>query len=135
MNHQSVREAICEVGHHLWTLGFVAANDGNISVKLEDGTFLTTPTGISKRALKPHMLLHMNANNEVIERHPEYLPSSEFKMHLRCYKERPILTLWHAHPLPQRVLRWRIYRWTSTQCRKPLCFWLAPTPVCNARNG
>jgi L-fuculose-phosphate aldolase len=99
MNHQSVREAICEVGHHLWTLGFVAANDGNISVKLEDGTFLTTPTGISKRALKPHMLLHMNANNEVIERHPEYLPSSEFKMHLRCYKERPdINAVVHAHP-------------------------------------
>ena len=39
MNYLKEKEAICDVGHRLWQLGFVAANDGNISIKLDDGTF------------------------------------------------------------------------------------------------
>ncbi len=94
-----IREQICEVGHNLWQLGFVAANDGNISVKLDDGTFLATPTGTSKRILKPEMLIKMNANNEIVHCPEGYKPSSEFKMHLRCYRERPeINAVVHAHP-------------------------------------
>lgn len=94
-----IREQICEVGHNLWQLGFVAANDGNISVKLDDDTFLATPTGTSKRILKPEMLIKMNSKNEVIHCPEGYKPSSEFKMHLRCYKERPDITaVVHAHP-------------------------------------
>ena len=94
-----IREEICEVGHNLWQLGMVAANDGNISVKLDDDTFLATPTGTSKRILKPEMLIKMNSKNEVIECPEGFRPSSEFKMHLRCYKERPdIKAVVHAHP-------------------------------------
>ena len=94
-----VKEQICEVGHLLWELGFVAANDGNISVKLDDGTFIATPTGTSKRILKPEMLIKMNADNEVIFCPEGYKPSSEFKMHLKCYKDRPdIGAVVHAHP-------------------------------------
>lgn len=99
MTELEMRQAICDVGHNLWQLGFVAANDGNISMKLDENTFLTTPTGTSKRILTPEMIIKMNVNNEVIERHPDYFPSSEFKMHLRCYKERPdIKAVVHAHP-------------------------------------
>ena len=53
MTEQEIREAICEVGHKLWQLGFVAANDGNISARLPDGNFITTPTGTSKAMLTP----------------------------------------------------------------------------------
>lgn len=99
MNETQIKQAICEVGHNLWQLGFVAANDGNISVKIDDNTFLTTPTGTSKRILTPEMIIKMNANNEVVERHPDFFPSSEFKMHLGCYKARPdINAVVHAHP-------------------------------------
>ena len=28
MNETQIKQAICEVGHNLWQLGFVAANDG-----------------------------------------------------------------------------------------------------------
>ena len=31
-----IKKEICEVGHKLYNLGFVAANDGNISVKYND---------------------------------------------------------------------------------------------------
>ena len=53
MTEQEIREAICEVGHKLWQLGFVAANDGNISARLPDGNFITTPTGTSARRSTP----------------------------------------------------------------------------------
>ena len=76
MTEQEIREAICEVGHKLWQLGFVAANDGNISARLPDGNFITTPTGTSKAMLTPDMLIKMNADNEVVEpaRLPGYKP-------------------------------------------------------------
>lgn len=99
MTEYEMKQQICEVGHLIWQLGFVAANDGNISMKVDDNTFLTTPTGTSKRILTPEMIIKMNANNEVIECPEGFRPSSEFKMHLRCYKERPdIGAVVHAHP-------------------------------------
>ena len=99
MTEYEMKQQICEVGHLIWQLGFVAANDGNISMKVDDNTFLTTPTGTSKRILTPEMIIKMNADNEVIECPEGYRPSSEFKMHLRCYKERPdIGAVVHAHP-------------------------------------
>ena len=42
------REEICDVCLKLWQRGIVAANDGNVSVRLEDGTILCTPSGVSK---------------------------------------------------------------------------------------
>ena len=99
MNYLKEKEAICDVGHRLWQLGFVAANDGNISIKLDDGTFLTTPTGTSKSILKPEMIIHIDENENVLEAADGYRPSSEFKMHLRCYKERSdVRSVVHAHP-------------------------------------
>ena len=50
LNAMKEREAICDVCHKMWQRGIVAANDGNVSVKLEDGTFLCTPSGVSKAA-------------------------------------------------------------------------------------
>lgn len=79
MTEQEIREAICEVGHKLWQLGFVAANDGNISSAPADGNFITTPTGTSKAMLTPDMLIKMNADNEVVE--PARLPG--YKAHQR----------------------------------------------------
>ena len=48
-----VKAQICDVCHKMWQLGWVAANDGNVSVKLEDGNILATPTGISKSFITP----------------------------------------------------------------------------------
>ena len=47
LSYMEIREQICDICHKMWQLGWVAANDGNISVKLGDGTFLATPTGMS----------------------------------------------------------------------------------------
>ena len=99
MNYPEIREAICDVCHKMWQLGWVAANDGNVSVKLPDGNFLCTPTGISKSFITPEKLVIVNNKLELVEGAPGYKPSSEMKMHMRCYRERPdVGAVVHAHP-------------------------------------
>ena len=48
LSNKNLREQICDICHRMWQKGWVAANDGNVSVKLPDGTFFATPTGMSK---------------------------------------------------------------------------------------
>ncbi|WP_233146857.1 class II aldolase/adducin family protein [Paenibacillus selenitireducens] len=99
MNEQQIKEQICDVCQKMWQLGWVAANDGNVSVKLDDDTFFATPTGISKSFITPEKIVKINAKGEVIEGLPPYRPSSEIKMHLRCYEEREdVNAVVHAHP-------------------------------------
>lgn len=89
MNVNEIKEQICDVCHKMWQLGWVAANDGNVSVKLDDGTFIATPTGVSKSFITPDILVRINDKGEVLEAAEGRKPSSEIKMHLRCYRERP----------------------------------------------
>lgn len=99
MNIQEIKELICDICHKTWQLGWVAANDGNITVKLDDGTFLATPTGISKSFITPDKLVRINEKCEVLEANGDYRPSSEIKMHMKCYEKRPDLgAVIHAHP-------------------------------------
>ncbi len=99
MDINTVKEQICDVCHKMWQLGWVAANDGNVSAKLEDGTILATPTGISKSFITPEKLILLNGKGEVLEAAEGYRPSSELKMHLRCYDKRDdVFSVVHAHP-------------------------------------
>ena len=97
MTFQQEREAICQVGKLLYDRGYVAANDGNISVRVGEGRLLITPSGVSKGRMTPDMLLVTDLDGTVIEgnRHP----SSEGKMHLEVYRGRPdVNAVVHAHP-------------------------------------
>lgn len=99
LSYMDLREQICDVCHKMWQLGWVAANDGNVSARLEDGTFLATPTGMSKSFITPDKLVRIDADGNVLEGAPGLRPSSEIKMHLRCYQERPdVNSVLHAHP-------------------------------------
>ncbi len=92
-----IKKEICEVGHKLWLKGFVAANDGNISVKINDHEYYCTPTGVSKGSLTPDMIIKVDENGKKIE--GKLNPSSEIKMHMRVYQKRPDVTaVVHAHP-------------------------------------
>ncbi len=94
-----MREAMCDVCHKMWQLGWVAANDGNVSAILPDGNILATPTGISKSFITPEKLVVIDREGRVIDAVNGYKPSSEIKMHLRCYREREdVGAVVHAHP-------------------------------------
>ncbi|MDF2857224.1 MAG: aldolase [Neobacillus sp.] len=91
------KKQICEIGKRVYEKGFVAANDGNISIRIDENEFLITPTGISKGSLTTDMIVKVDGDGNVLE--GDYKPTSEMKMHLMVYKERPdIHAIVHVHP-------------------------------------
>lgn len=94
-----LREEICEIGKKVWQTGMVAANDGNISCRCDDGTVLCTPTGVSKGALTPQAICRVAADGTPLEEFAGYRISSEVKVHLRLYQEaQQVRAVVHAHP-------------------------------------
>ena len=95
-----IKKQICEIGKRIYNRGMVASNDGNISVKLNDNEFLCTPTGVSKGFMTPEYICKVDAKGNVLQAYEGFKPSSEIKMHLRVYKERPdVNSVVHAHPV------------------------------------
>jgi len=47
------RHDLAQFGKRLHDAGHVAATDGNLSVRLDDGRILATPTGMSKGMMHP----------------------------------------------------------------------------------
>lgn len=91
------RKDIVEVGRRLYGKGFIAAADGNISVRMEPDRILTTPSGRNKGRLDPEDLVVTDLQGRKLYGRLE--PSSELEMHLVMYHERPdIGAVVHAHP-------------------------------------
>jgi L-fuculose-phosphate aldolase len=96
-NESSLREQICEVGRRMYERGFVAANDGNISVRLSADRILTTPTGVSKGFMSPESMAIVDMNGAPLDANKA---SSEIRMHVFVYRERPeVQAVVHAHPI------------------------------------
>lgn len=91
------KKALVDIGRRIYEKGFVAANDGNISCKVDPNTIWITPTGVSKGFMTSDIMIKMNLDGKIIA--GKLKPSSEFKMHLRVYKENPeAMAVTHAHP-------------------------------------
>lgn len=99
MDEQAIKQQICLIGKRMYDSGFVAANDGNITVKLNERELITTPTGVSKGFMTPAMMIKVDLAGNVTMAHADWQPSSELKMHLQVYKDRPdVRAVVHAHP-------------------------------------
>ncbi len=91
------KKMIVEVGKRMYNKGFVASNDGNISIKVGPNAIWTTPTGVSKGYMTPDMLVKINLDGKVLLGRNK--PSSEAKMHIRVYNENSeVMAVTHAHP-------------------------------------
>ena len=100
VSEYEIKKQICDIGKRIYDRGMVAANDGNISVKLSDNEFLCTPTGVSKGFMTPEYICKVDADGNVIQANGKFRPSSEIKMHMRVYKKRPdVQSVVHAHPI------------------------------------
>src|SRR5215467_9658236 len=96
--HQ-LRQDIVEIGRRLWTRGYTASNDGNISVRLDGGRLLMTPASVCKGFMTPDMMVVTDLDGKVISAAPGRKPSSEMLMHLVAYRHRPdVGAVVHAHP-------------------------------------
>ncbi|MDO8686284.1 MAG: class II aldolase/adducin family protein [Clostridiales bacterium] len=92
----TIRSNIVEVSKLLYSKNLATAFEGNISV-IEDDKIYITPSAICKGFLTEDMLVVMDLEGNVLE--GKYKPSSETKMHLAAYRNRPdIKSVIHAHP-------------------------------------
>ena len=97
ISEKEARESLTEAGRIVYERGFVAANDGNISVRISDDEILITPTGVSKGFMEPGMMVRMKLDGTVIG---EGKASSECRMHLRVYRDcKEVHSVVHAHPV------------------------------------
>ena len=91
------RDEIIRYGRMLHGRGFVAAMDGNLSVRLKNGKILVTPTCLSKGAMRPADLVIVNQEGKRLAGRRNV--TSEIGMHLLIYRLRPdIQAIVHAHP-------------------------------------
>src|SRR6188508_1403373 len=91
------RADIVEVGRRMYARGYVASNDGNISIRLDDNTILTTPKSVSKGFMTTDMMVVVDLDGKKIRGARD--ASSELLMHLEVYRNRPdAKAVVHAHP-------------------------------------
>lgn len=92
------KKLIIDIGKRMYAKNFVAANDGNISCKVDDDIIWATPTGVSKGYMSEDILVKLRLDGTILSQGP-LGPSSEIKMHLRVYNENPeVGGVCHAHP-------------------------------------
>jgi L-fuculose-phosphate aldolase len=91
------REEIVRYGRMLHERCFVAAMDGNLSVRLRDDRILVTPTALSKGAMRPADMVVVDMEGRRVSGRRNV--TSEIGMHLLIYRMRPdVQAIVHAHP-------------------------------------
>lgn len=99
IKESAYRSLICEVGKRMYDRGMVASSSGNISIRVDHDFIFCTPTGVSKGFMLPQMISVVDLNGRILEMGTGGGPSSELKLHLAIYKERPdVNAVVHAHP-------------------------------------
>jgi L-fuculose-phosphate aldolase len=92
-----LRADIVEVGRRMYARGYTASNDGNISVRLDQGRLLMTPKSVCKGFMDPGMMCITDLDGRKLTGDRD--PSSEMQMHLEVYRQRPdVNAVVHAHP-------------------------------------
>ncbi|KKB11275.1 aldolase [Devosia geojensis] len=83
---QTLRGEIVRFGTMLYQKGLAHGSAGNLSVRLEDGSILVTPTNSSLGFLEPQRISKVSREGELLSGDP---PSKEAFFHLAVYEQRP----------------------------------------------
>ena len=78
--YEEIKEQMVDICHKLWQKGWVAANDGNVTVKVGEGKYLATQTGVSKAFITPEKIGLIDDDFNILEAADGFRPSSEVKM-------------------------------------------------------
>ncbi len=85
MTESKLRDDICRLGRSLFERGLTPGSSGNISVRLDDGGWLVTPTNASLGSLDPVRIARLNADQRLISGDP---PTKEIPLHAALYDTR-----------------------------------------------
>ncbi len=84
-DESQLRETICRFSRSLFERGLTAGSSGNISVRLSDGGWLTTPTNSSLGSLDPARLSRLDAEGRLVSGDA---PTKELPLHTALYTTR-----------------------------------------------
>lgn len=85
MTESKLREDICRFGRSLFERGLTPGSSGNISVRLDDGGWLVTPTNASLGFLDPARISRLDASHRLIGGDA---PTKEIPLHRALYETR-----------------------------------------------
>ncbi|HKP73020.1 MAG TPA: class II aldolase/adducin family protein [Pyrinomonadaceae bacterium] len=96
MDEQTARREIVRVGQSMYERSYVVSSDGNVSVRLDDGRIVATPTQTNKGRMTEDSLALTDIEGKPLN---DRKASSELAMHLLIYREREdVRAVCHAHP-------------------------------------
>src|ERR1043166_8712262 len=96
MDEQTARRDLITIWQLMYERSYVVSSDGNVSVLLEDGRVLATPTMTCKGRMTEDLLAITDLEGRSLN---GSRASSELAMHLLIYRERPdVKDVCHAHP-------------------------------------
>ncbi|MDT3697725.1 MAG: class II aldolase/adducin family protein [Ignavibacterium sp.] len=130
----SPKKKLVEICHKVYSKGFVAAYDGNISCRLDDNKFLITRSGICKGDVTEKDIVKIDSNGKLLEGKSKI--STEYKIHLNVYKIRnDVNAVVHCHPvyataislLGKGLLEHYLPEVMLTLGKIPLCKFAAPS--------
>jgi ribulose-5-phosphate 4-epimerase/fuculose-1-phosphate aldolase len=87
MNQSELRDEICRFGRSLFERGLTPGSSGNISVRLDDGGWLVTPTNASLGFLDPARLSRLDADGRLVSGDA---PTKEVPLHTALYQTRSV---------------------------------------------
>ena len=98
MDIQQAKQIVCDAGRKLVKEGLVARTWGNISVRVDDATFVITPSGRTYEALTPDDIVEVRI--EDLNYEGSVKPSSEKGLHAEVYKQSSeINAVVHTHQM------------------------------------
>ena len=89
------RKQLAAYCRKLYDKGYVPGIDGNISMRLDDNSFLITPSGVSKEVVKPSELVRVSMSGQAMDKTQK--PSIETNMHLAAFNHSEAGAVIHAH--------------------------------------
>ena len=84
---EQLRKTVVRGAQEIYSKGLVEDGEGNVSVRINKNEILVTPTSTKYNMLSPELIVHMDLEGNVIG--SGKIPSTEVKMHLAVYKDRP----------------------------------------------
>src|SRR6202165_629486 len=95
MTESKIREEICRLGRSLFERGLTPGSSGNISVRLDDGGYIVTPTNASLGSLDPARLSRLDADGRLASGDA---PTKEVPLHAAPYQTRgSVRAVVHLH--------------------------------------
>lgn len=94
---KDLRQQLVTYSKWLSRLGFTPGTSGNLSVRLNRECLLVTPTGMSKRMVRPDDMVIVDLHGRLLAGSRNV--TSEIGMHLAVYDRRPdVQAVVHSHP-------------------------------------